>query len=416
MKRSPCRWPERSVALLYAPQAAAFLAAASTLASADLPAVKALPTTPPKLDGVLDDACWQQAQPCPLRLTSGQPPTQGTVAKVCHDAWNLFVAFQCHESDMAKLVRGTTRRDGPHWMADCVELFLDPSGDGRGYLHFAVSAAGGLFDEKVMDPGWHADWRAATKLGPQSWTVEIEIPFSALGLTPANDSKWRINFCREEKPNGENGSWAPVGDRFHNPSRFGALHIDADLSRFHVAVDLLPDSYALGKNTVRVAIDNLNNTDRRGSAVITGTGPNGNPIQKARRWLVMPARGRSQCGLQLDLTELGKYDLTVELFQGDKRPVAVRHVNIEVPAIRFSPTEARIKWIMHERGGQATLMAVHDCASRAEDVTFDVAGLPDGWEIEVLGEGRTIRPVGSRFTERFSGYGVKLYRWLTPAE
>ena len=402
--------------LLRAARAIVFLAVTSALTAADLPAVKALPTTPPKLDGALDDQCWQQAQPCHLRLASSQQPTQKTVAKVCQDGWSLFVAFQCHESNMATLAKGTTKRDGPHWMSDCVELFLDPIGDGRGYLHFAVSAAGGLFDEEVMSAGWHADWRAATKLGPYGWIAELEIPFSCLGLTPAIGSKWRVNFCREEKPSGENSSWAPVGDRFHNPSQFGVLRIDADLSRFHVALALLADSYALGKNTARVAIDNLSNAERRGSAVITGTAPNGSPIEKARRWLVMPPRGRRQCGLQLDLPELGKYDLTLALFQGDKRPVAIRHAKVEVPAIRFSPPGARIKWIMHQRGGQATLMVVHDCASRAEDVTFEAAGLQDGHGVEVIGEGRTIRPVGLRFTDRLAGYGTKLYRWRLAAE
>ena len=68
-----------------------------------------------------------------MRLVSGERPAQATVARICHDAWSLFVAFECHESNMAKFAKGTAKRDGPHWMSDCVELFLDPAGDGPSF-------------------------------------------------------------------------------------------------------------------------------------------------------------------------------------------------------------------------------------------------------------------------------------------
>ena len=60
-------------------------------------------------------------------------------------------------------------------------------------------------------------------------------------------------------------------------------------------------------------------------------------------------------------------------------------------------------------------MVVHDCTFKAQQITFQVVGMKEPCEIEVDGGRRTIRSQGSRFTDRFCGYGVRIYRWRTTA-
>ena len=80
------------------------LLSGAPIVSGDAATVVARPSKAPKIDGALNDECWKQAVPLALKLASGKPPTEKTIAKVCHDDWNLYVAFECDESAMAKLV------------------------------------------------------------------------------------------------------------------------------------------------------------------------------------------------------------------------------------------------------------------------------------------------------------------------
>ncbi|MBU1735143.1 MAG: carbohydrate-binding family 9-like protein, partial [Verrucomicrobia bacterium] len=106
---------------------------------------------------------------------------------------------------------------------DCVEIFLSPD-PAKGYYHFAVNAAGTLYDGRGTDASWNTDWRAAAKIGNGAWTVEIAIPFKALSATPpVEGARWRFNVCREEKPESENSSLCGVQGEFHVPEKFGGL-------------------------------------------------------------------------------------------------------------------------------------------------------------------------------------------------
>ncbi|MBU1857256.1 MAG: carbohydrate-binding family 9-like protein, partial [Verrucomicrobia bacterium] len=124
----------------------------------------------------------------------------------------------------AHLVKATEKnRDGSVWGDDCVEIFLSPD-PAKGYYHFAVNAAGTLYDGRGTDASWNTDWRAAAKIGNGAWTVEIAIPFKALSATPLVEGvRWRFNVCREEKPESENSSLCGVQGGFHVPEQFGGL-------------------------------------------------------------------------------------------------------------------------------------------------------------------------------------------------
>jgi hypothetical protein len=64
-------------------------------------------------------------------------------------------------------------------------------------------------------------------VGEKTWTVEIAIPFAALGIEPpvAGDI-WRIDLCRVRRVEGsphEYSAFAPTFGLFNKPKRFADL-------------------------------------------------------------------------------------------------------------------------------------------------------------------------------------------------
>ncbi|MFH1477876.1 MAG: carbohydrate-binding family 9-like protein [Verrucomicrobiota bacterium] len=187
---------------------------------------------PPTIDGDLSDPCWRQAPKLSnFRLIAqNRLATQQTISSMAWDDQALYLGITCQEKALepavqkAHLVKITTKnRDGNVFSDDCVEIFLSPD-PAKGYYHFAVNAAGTLYDGRGTDSEWNTDWRAAAKIGDGAWTVEIAIPFKALSATPpVAGARWRFNVCRAEKPESENSSLCGIQGAFHAPEQFGGL-------------------------------------------------------------------------------------------------------------------------------------------------------------------------------------------------
>ena len=82
-----------------------------------------------KLDGIFDEPCWQQGRVLSFVANAdGTEPKEKTEAKVALDEKFLYLAFVCRESNMAKLVRRVTTRDGDSaWNDDCVRCSSSPN-------------------------------------------------------------------------------------------------------------------------------------------------------------------------------------------------------------------------------------------------------------------------------------------------
>ena len=197
------------------------------------PLALALPTlgigrvaAPPQIDGRLDDAAWKDAARVSLDdLRGGARVTQRTEAWVAWDDARLYVAARCSEARMGRLAATVKQPDGPVWDDDCIELFIKPDPRQRAYYHIAANALNAVFDAKCppADKAWQSKTQAACTRDAKGWSIEMAVPFAALGGMPKAGDRWRLNVCREEKPSKENSSWAPVGGRFHSPGRFGWL-------------------------------------------------------------------------------------------------------------------------------------------------------------------------------------------------
>jgi len=202
----------------------------------------------PGIDGRLDDPCWGRARKVTRFVkvpfgVAAKPADAGSVAMLCHDKENLYVAVECLEVAISKINKRFTERDDPLWGDDCVEIFIAPDYlDRSRYTQFAVNALGTQTDQKArgmrgFDMGWNGAWKAAARVLKDRWVVEVRIPFADLGVRdPAAVNLMGVAVCRERKAErSENTVWE-IGGSFH---RADGLVVFTSLKKF-VEDDLVP--------------------------------------------------------------------------------------------------------------------------------------------------------------------------------
>jgi hypothetical protein len=205
-------------------------------------------STPVKLDGKLDDAVWKVAKSVELVNTMNGVPEQPTTnVKTAWDDTNLYIAFDVEDD----YLRSTfTSNDDHLWEQDCVEVMLDPDGDGNNYFELQVSPQNKHFDtrydsRRTPRPYGHMNYESGLQSGvnvrgkvndeerDDGYTVELAIPWTAFAQVDPKAEKpqvgagWRVNFYVLDARNEHDQravAWSPprVGD-FHVPRRFGTV-------------------------------------------------------------------------------------------------------------------------------------------------------------------------------------------------
>jgi len=178
---------------------------------------------------------WRGLHICALRDTvTDAPPQQATAVKVAWDATELRVLFEMTDSHVWAT---QTKRDGPLWEEEVAEVFLDPVGDLESYFEFEVNPLNTVIDLVLRknrsgyakNVAWRCEGlRTAVTRQAKGWCAELAFPFrSLIADPPSAGARWRINFCRIDRPPGverELSAWSPTGRAtFHTPERFGFL-------------------------------------------------------------------------------------------------------------------------------------------------------------------------------------------------
>jgi len=234
-----------------AASAALALAALAAAASADVREITAARvTTPPVIDGRLDDPCWEEAFPSGdftnLRGNVG-PATQATVVRICYDASTLYVAFDCLEARVADISAAIAQRDAEDIAEedDCVSIAIDTFRDKRTCYSFLVSPIATKRDLHTsecglsVDIGWDAVWDVETAVLADRWTAELAIPFSAIRFSGEDEPLWGVNFARVEMPHQEYSRWSGTEGSFLDPRSFGLLRGLSGIER-SLGLELLP--------------------------------------------------------------------------------------------------------------------------------------------------------------------------------
>jgi hypothetical protein len=204
---------------------------------------------PIRINGVLDEVAWANAQP--LRdfavFWEGRTPRSATTARLL---WDRKYLYFCAEMEDADLYATVKERNGQTWNDDVFELFFKPRADRLAYYEFQVNALNTPLELFLPSrgAGGYARFAPLTRLGMESavrlrgtlnkwedrdkgWTVEGRIPWSAFkaaGGRPKPGDKWRFALCRYDysvafdRP--ELSSTAPLTrSDFHRYEDYGVL-------------------------------------------------------------------------------------------------------------------------------------------------------------------------------------------------
>jgi hypothetical protein len=171
-------------------------------------------STPPKIDGRLDDAVWQTAFPSDAFTQhypdEGAAPSERTEVRVLYDDRNLYVGIDCWQV-RSPIVKRLQRRDG-FLPSDGVWIDIDSRRDGVSAYHFSINAAGVLLDgihynDTVFSADWDAIWEAKVADTGHGYSVEFRIPLSSLRFTlPVKD--WGLQIRRAIDARQETDDWA----------------------------------------------------------------------------------------------------------------------------------------------------------------------------------------------------------------
>ncbi len=185
---------------------------------------------PPVIDGKLDDAVWKATEPLDgfvPNLGSGRTkPSVATHAWVVYDDRHLYVAFLCEEPTPQQMRVIGEKRDDEIWRGDCVEVFVSRGEVPQPYWHFIVNPKGVQWDSTSADggddPRFDAGWQSAVVIGEKAWTVEIAIPWDAVGGAPKGGEKRQANLCRHRRAGDTDlSTWSQVVSGFQEAENFG---------------------------------------------------------------------------------------------------------------------------------------------------------------------------------------------------
>ncbi len=224
-------------------------------------------TTPPKIDGRLNDAAWKQAPWTAFFLDiegeTKPKPRLRTRAKMLWDSQFFYIAAQLEEPQPWATL---TAHDSVIFRDPDFEVFLDPDSDSHNYFEFEINALntswdlflpkpykdGGSADNSWDIPGLktavHVDGTLnAPARRARRWTVEIAFPWdgfrhgSYAATKPRPGDQWRINFSRvewltrvvngkiEKLPDSkeDNWVWSPQGKvNMHLPEFWGYVQFE----------------------------------------------------------------------------------------------------------------------------------------------------------------------------------------------
>jgi hypothetical protein len=188
------------------------------------------------LDGRLDDAAWQRAEPSRNFTQSwpdpGKPGTDPTEVRVIYDDDAIYVAVRAFDSRPDSIAAQLARRDASGIYSDWIHVIIDSYHDRRTAFRFSVNPKGVQKDvynsnDNFEDTNWDAVWDVATRVDSLGWVAEYRIPLSQLrfGNAPEGQERtWGWQVMRDVARRNERvafSPWTPDGRGF--VSRFGDL-------------------------------------------------------------------------------------------------------------------------------------------------------------------------------------------------
>jgi hypothetical protein len=191
-------------------------------------------TDAPRIDGTLDDACWQnlgaafegyftQAAP-----DNGQPSLQPSRVMIAYTDYAIYVGAELFDDNPEGIQKEFGLRDQGGLNTDLFSVGFDTYYKRQNAFIFQVSAANVQSDIYITpedeDENWNAIWQSRTRIHDKGWTVELEIPLVSLRFPKTPEQVWGLNFMRRIQRFQEEAYWHPVDPNINGfVNQFGTL-------------------------------------------------------------------------------------------------------------------------------------------------------------------------------------------------
>jgi photosystem II stability/assembly factor-like uncharacterized protein len=191
----------------------------------------------PRLDGILDDACWNGVKPLVLDNAAGDSAKENpTEAMFAYDQEFLYIALKCRHPEGGQVAPVKDRaRDADLDAFDRVSILLDIDRDYATYYRLEVDQRGGVREDCWGDANWNPRWFVSAKSHADHWCVEAAIPLSELtSQRIAMGSAWAFNVVRTLPGRGVQ-SWSQPADVQPRPEGMSLLIFQQEGAQKQVA-------------------------------------------------------------------------------------------------------------------------------------------------------------------------------------
>lgn len=159
----------------------------------------------PKIDGKLEDECWQKIGTWDGGFIQQQPhqavsPSQETEIKILYDDKYLYFAIIAYDNEPEKMSPILGPRDDPY-TGDIAGIAIDSYNDKQTAFEFNLTSAGQKVDLMHMgEYGWDFDWNAVwdgkTSIGDSAWYAEMRVPFTQIRFANQKEHIWGMHIWR----------------------------------------------------------------------------------------------------------------------------------------------------------------------------------------------------------------------------
>ena len=178
-------------------------------------------SSPPVIDGVLDDKVWAEAKintDFSMYRPSNTGPARGThttQVKVIYDDDAVYFGAKMLDPDYKNIAKEISQRDEFYMnKTDFIMVSISPYDDGMNYTSFVITSAGTISDMKTVgdfsdnDGNYDVVFDAKISFDETGWNAEFKIPYSALRFPKKDIQSWGVNFFRRVFNLNETYAWS----------------------------------------------------------------------------------------------------------------------------------------------------------------------------------------------------------------
>ena len=184
----------------------------------ELPALKT--EHPPTIDGVLDDACWQDAPQVTgfVDERTGKLAKSQSVGRLVYTDTAIYLGLHLYDDMPDKIVarqtKDQTRFQGEDWVSFSLDPFHTHQFSDRNF--FMANALGTKFAHlatgRAEKSEWIGLWKAAAQIVDDGWVLEMEIPWQMLDYPDTKEPiQMGINIDRGQQRTGARTWWSNLG-------------------------------------------------------------------------------------------------------------------------------------------------------------------------------------------------------------